>query len=154
VYESEDESRKRVHKISVEGGAPQKLSELTATRPTFSPDGKLVAFVYSEGESVEKFHLKIAVIPAEGGAPLYTFMAGLPRRIQFTPDGKGLAWPINEGGVGNIWVQPLAGGPPKQLTSFASEMVEDFAFSHNGKSMALLRGHVAKDVVLIKETGR
>jgi Tol biopolymer transport system component len=154
VYESEDESRKRVHKISVEGGAPQKLSELTATRPTFSPDGKLVAFVYSEGESVEKFHLKIAVIPAEGGNPLYTFMAGLPRRIQFTPDGKGLAWPINEGGVGNIWVQPLAGGPPKQLTSFASEMVEDFAFSHNGKSMALLRGHVAKDVVLIKETGR
>jgi hypothetical protein len=33
-------------------------------------------------------------------------------------------------------------------------MVEDFAFSHNGKSMALLRGHVAKDVVLIKDTGR
>jgi hypothetical protein len=41
-----------------------------------------------------------------------------------------------------------------KTTSFQSEIIEDFAFSHDGKSMALLRGHVTKDVVLIKDTGR
>jgi Tol biopolymer transport system component len=156
VYQSEDKGRRFIHKIPAEGGVPQRLSELIGHRPTFSPDGKLVAFNYTEGETAEKFRLKVAVIPAEGGALLYTFGTDprLRSRIRFTPDGKGLAWPINEGGVGNIWVQRLAGGSPKQLTSFASEMIKDFAFSHDGRSMALLRGHVTKDVVLIKDTGR
>jgi Tol biopolymer transport system component len=156
VYESSDLEWHQTHKISVDGGTPQKLSELTGYRPTFSPDGKLVAFNYTEGQNAENFHLKIAVISADGGAPLYTFDTGprLRSRIHFTPDGKGLAWPINNGGVGNIWVQPLAGGPLKKFTSFQSEIIEDFAFSHDGKSIALLRGQVTKDVVLIRDTGR
>jgi serine/threonine protein kinase len=156
VYQSGDKGRQLIHKVRAEGGAPQKLSELTGYKPTFSPDGKLVAFNYTEGETAEKFRRKVAVIPAEGGASLYTFDTDprLRSRIQFTPDNKGLAWSINEGGVGNIWVQRLAGGSPKQLTSFASEMIKDFAFSHDGRNIALLRGHVTKDVVLIKDAGR
>ena len=144
-----------IYKIPVDGGTPQKLSELRGYKPTFSPDGKLVAFNYVEGQTAANFHLKIAVIPADGGAALHTFDTDprLRSRIHFTPDGKGLAWPINNGGVGNIWVQPLAGGPPKKFTSFPSEMIEDFAFSRDGKSIALLRGQVTKDVVLIKDTG-
>ncbi|HKW35306.1 MAG TPA: protein kinase [Candidatus Acidoferrum sp.] len=160
AYESLDGGRRSINKIPVEGGAPQILSELTGARPTFSPDGKLVAFNYTEGETVANFHLKIAVIPAEGGVALHTYPSTFttdprPRsRMHFTPDSKGLAWQINQGGVGNIWVQPLAGGPPKQFTSFQSEMIEDFAYSHDGKSIALLRGRVTKDVVLIKDAGR
>ena len=143
-------------------------SELSGYKPTFSPDGKLVAFNSEEGNTAETYHFKITVIPAEGGAALHAFAID-PRlhigasvcgwnfqrcRIHFTPDSKGLAWPINEGGVGNIWVLPLAGGPAKQFTAFPSEMIEDFAYSHDGKSIALLRGRVTKDVVLIKDTGR
>jgi Tol biopolymer transport system component len=60
----------------------------------------------------------------------------------------------HDGGTGNIWVQRLAGGTPKQFTSFQSEMIEDFAFSRDGKSIAVLRGHVTKDVVLIKDANR
>jgi Tol biopolymer transport system component len=156
VYQSGDKGRQLVHKIAAEGGAPQILSELTGYEPTFSPDGKLVAFNSTEGYTAETYHLKIAVIPAEGGAALHTFTTDprLHNRIHFTPDSKGLARPINEGGVGNIWVQRLAGGAPKQFTSFQSEMIEDFAYSRDGKGIALLRGRVTKDVVLIKDTGR
>ena len=145
-----------IQKIPVEGGVPQRLSDLAGRMPTFSPDGKLVAFNYAEGTAPESFHLKIAVISAEGGAALYTFNTDprLRSRIHFTPDGKGLAWPINDGGAGNIWVQPLAGGSPEQLTSFSSEIIQDFAFSPDGKSIAVLRGNVAKDVVLIQDANR
>jgi Tol biopolymer transport system component len=156
VYESRDTGPQRIARISVEGGTPQELSNLNGYRPTFSPDGKLVAFNTVEGETPQAFRLRIVVIPADGGPPLYTFETDprLRSRIHFTPDSKALAWPIFDAGAGNIWVQPLTGGPPKQFTQFSLEAITDFSFSPDGKSLALLRGHTTKDVVLIKDTSR
>ena len=36
--------------------------------------------------------------------------------VQFTADGKAVAYPIAENGVDNIWVQPIDGGPGRQIT--------------------------------------
>ncbi len=159
AYNSEKEGKHEIFKISIQGGAPQKISDLPGSRPRFSPDGKLIAFRYRQG-SGEESQRKIAVVPAAGGAPLYTFAVD-PRvtdsdffRIHFTPGGKGLAYVLYEGGADNLWVQPLSGGPMKQLTFFTSELIDDFAFSPDGKSIALLRGHRTKDVVLIKDENR
>lgn len=145
----------KVFKIAIQGGTPQKVSELVGVHPAFSPDGKLIAFAYFRG-SGEDSHVRIAVIPAAGGAPLYIFEAD-PRfpvfssaRIQFTRDGKGLVHTLYDGGADNLWVQPLPGGPLQQLTFFKSLRIGDFAFSPDGKSIALLRGQDTKDVVLIK----
>ena len=156
AYASNDDGPRQVFKISVEGGAPQKVSALNGYRPTFSPDGKLIAFNYTEGETLQSYRLKIAVIPAHGGTPLYTFETDprLRSRIHFTPDGKGLAWPIFDGSAGNIWIQPLAGDAPKQFTQFSLEGIADFSFSPDGRTLALLRGHITKDVVLIKDMNR
>ena len=156
VYNSHDAGASRVVKISVEGGTPQKLSDLTGYFPTFSPDGKLVAFNSAQGETPETFRLVIVVIPSGGGAPLYTIRTDprLRSRAHFTPDGQALALPLATAGVGNLWVQPLAGGPPKQFTAFQSETIQDFSFSPDGKSLALLRGHIARDAVLIKDSSR
>jgi hypothetical protein len=51
-------------------------------------------------------------------------------------------------GVGNLWTQPLSGGPPKQLTSFTSGLIFSQAWSRDGR-LALSRGSMASDVVLI-----
>ena len=81
-------------------------------------------------------------------------IGGFGNRQQFTPDGKGIASVVEEGGAGNLWVQPLDGGSPKQLTFFTSDRIDDFAFSHDGKQLALLRGRTNRDVVLIRDSGQ
>lgn len=156
VYVSNDAGPQELFKMPVDGGAAQKLSGLDSHYPTFSPDGKLIAFNYAEGETAQTYRIKIGVISSGGGKQIYALDTDprLRSRIHFTPDGRALAWPIISGGAGNIWIQPLTGGPPKQFTQFSTETIQDFAFSPDGKWVAMLRGHVSKDVVLIKDVGR
>jgi hypothetical protein len=115
-----------------------------------SPDGKWVAYF---NESTKKTTLE--VIPFEGGAPVFTFEA-LPRipglaKLHWTPDGKGLAYIANSKGVSNIWVQDLRGGRPTALTHFDTGLLFNFAWSRDGKKLALARGGISGDVVAITD---
>jgi eukaryotic-like serine/threonine-protein kinase len=74
--------------------------------------------------------------------------------VQFTPDGKAVVYPIRENGVDNLWVQPLDGSAGHQITHFASEQIDSFHWSPDGKTLALLRGHSESDVVLLQESKR
>ena len=62
---------------------------------------------------------------------------------------SGVAFIRTSGGVSNIWTQPLDGGEPKQLTDFKDQRIFNFAWSRDGKQLALSRGVVNSDVVLI-----
>jgi eukaryotic-like serine/threonine-protein kinase len=75
-----------------------------------------------------------------------------PGGVQFTPDGKGLAYPVHENGVDNIWIQPMDGSAGRQITNFTSEQIQRFYWSPDGKTLAVLRGHSESDVVLLQET--
>jgi hypothetical protein len=55
------------------------------------------------------------------------------------------------GNIPNIWAQPIDGGPPKQLTNFKSRFIKRYAFSRDGKQIALSRSIVTSDIVLIKD---
>lgn len=52
-------------------------------------------------------------------------------------------------GVSSVWTQPFDGGPPKQITDFEDQRIFNFAWSRDGKQLALSRGTVNSDVVLI-----
>ena len=52
----------------------------------------------------------------------------------------------------NLWSQPLDGGPPKQVTDFKSDEIFSFAWSRDGKQLALARGVETGDVVLITDS--
>jgi len=43
----------------------------------------------------------------------------------------------------------LDGGPSKQLTNFKPDLLFPFAWSRDGRQLALARGSVTKDVILI-----
>ena len=56
------------------------------------------------------------------------------------------------GGVGNLWSLPLDGGSAKQITDFKSDLIYYFAYSRDGKQLALARGNYTRDAVLITES--
>jgi hypothetical protein len=53
--------------------------------------------------------------------------------------------------VSNLWRTPLDGAPPTQITDFKSDSIRYFSYSRDGKHLALSRGNVTRDAVLIIE---
>jgi hypothetical protein len=49
----------------------------------------------------------------------------------------------------NLWNQPIGGGPPRRMTNFDTGEIFNFAWSRDGKRLAVVRGSRSQDVVLI-----
>jgi len=110
-----------------------------------SPDGKSVVF----GASNTRGELGVCDLPACTTVRTVTTLQGGPIS-RWTPDGKGIAF-YDVGRGGNLWVQPLDGSAPKQLTHFAdNRTIGDFAWSRDGKRLAIARFTVTNDIVLFK----
>jgi Tol biopolymer transport system component len=63
-------------------------------------------------------------------------------QLGWTPDGQAFTYVHNtSGNTLNVYMQPLAGGAPVQLTHFDSEpaIVAGYAWSRDGKKFAITR---------------
>jgi hypothetical protein len=69
-------------------------------------------------------------------------------RIRWTPNGRGIVL-IEARGM-NLIVQPVDGTGPYPLTQFTDRTINDFAFSADGKRLAISRSVAAHDIVLFK----
>lgn len=148
-FTSMELGRPMVAKVSIDGGEPQLLTQRNSGRPVVSPDGKLIACVYREEQTKP---LAVALIPSEGGAPVKVFHEmPIPDwyLLRWTPDGRALAYIAAREGVSNIWTQPLAGGSPRKLTDFKEDQIYRFAWSRDGKILALDRGVNLNDIILV-----
>ncbi len=132
--------------ISLDGGEPIQLTEDTGFTPYFSPDGKRISYINSEQ--------RLAIIAAEGGAPLQTFapvkIAELNMGSHWAPDGQVLTYVVMKKNVGNIWLQPVNGEAAHPLTNFKDGEIYNYAFSRDGTRLFLARGHQIRDALLIK----
>jgi len=148
VYVHEDSATQTLWRVPAAGGDAVMLVEKHAANPIYSPDGKLIACSYGNG--------KVAIIPSEGGSPVKVFEMPTPFIIepgfQWTPDGSALTYIDTRAQVSNVWFQPLDGGPPKKVTNFTSEEIFSFAWSRDGKQLALARGVETGEVVLIGDS--
>jgi Tol biopolymer transport system component len=136
-------------KVSVDGGEPEPAAGALTNVISFSPDGKLAAYLLGEEQGRKR---RIAVAPAEGGEPVKVFdlpPGAVPWRMNWSPDGRALTYIVNRVGASNIWSQPLDGGAPRRLTDFKDEGIGGFAWSPDGSRLALSRGTATNDVVLI-----
>ena len=151
VYMSVIKDSPTLWKIPIDGGgAPIRLSDKIAAVPRVSPDGRFIACFYrAQVETYSKF----AVLPFDGGEPVKVFDRSpttfVEAGIRWTPDGRALSFIDNRDGVSNVWLQPLDGSPPKQLTNFTSETIFRFAWSPDGKMIVAERGTETGDIVLI-----
>ncbi len=140
-------------KVPIEGGEPTRILDENAICPTVSPDGKTIAFVWRQGGKPNR----IALVSFDGGEIIKAFDVKLEsnppsdkQNLQWTRDGRGIYFIALNDGVSNIWRQPIDGGQPEQVTNFTTGRIFNFAFSPDGSQLALSRGTLNSDVVLIE----
>jgi Tol biopolymer transport system component len=143
TYGSLDPNNFGVWRMPIDGGSPVRIWDQFGYS-WISPDGKSV--LTRELSAAES---KITIIPATGGQPISTFDPGegYPR---WSADGRSVLLQKTSGGVSNVWRQPLEGGAAKQVTSFQSDRIYEFAESRDGKKWAVSRFSTTSDVVMIK----
>ncbi|MHB8215971.1 MAG: protein kinase domain-containing protein [Candidatus Sulfotelmatobacter sp.] len=141
-------------KVSIDGGQPARVTKDYAEFNAgfdVARDGKTLALGTYDFKA-QRPTLSLASL--DSGQVLRTFEydprhQGQPR---FSPDGKGIVYPVREKGVDNLWLQPLDGGPGHQLTNFGSLKIYSYQWSPDGKSLALVRGDSPSDLVLIQNS--
>jgi len=141
-------------KLSIEGGTSVELARGTRFSPPVSPDGKLIAYETTEGQG-SGAKSKI-VVQRLDDATIMTKIELPPTfswsKLGWTPDGHALTFVHNTtGSTQNVYMLPLAGGDPVQLTHFNSEpaLVPAYAWSRDGKKFAITRARYNDtDVVL------
>ena len=139
-------------KVSIDGGPPVQLTDKSSENAVFSPDGKQIVCMYLP-QPTESY--KLAILPSEGGEPVKTLpFTGPITNLRWTVDGQSLVYGVTKNSVTNLWLQPIDGSPPKQLTNFASEQIFSFDLSRDGKQVAMSRGTNTSDVVLISNFKR
>jgi len=141
-------------RVPIDGGASQQLTDKYTAAAVFSPDGKSMACLYREEQPNSP--LKLAIFPLAGGQPTRVFEVPIfteeVSRVpppRWTADGRALTYIVTSAGVSNIWLQPINGDAPRQLTTFKSDRIFSFGWSHDGKQLLVARGMVASGVVLI-----
>ncbi|MGZ8842247.1 MAG: protein kinase domain-containing protein [Pyrinomonadaceae bacterium] len=149
VFSSWRTGRQTLWKVGIDGGTPVQISDLFVSFAAISPDGKVIA-CNSQDEKPNSPR-KLVLLPFEGETPIKTFdMAPtFSGRPGWTPDGKAVTFYDNRTGTPNLWSQPVDGGPLKQLTDFKPDGLLARAWSRDGKLVALARGTVTSDVILI-----
>src|SRR5205823_5127996 len=134
-------------RVPTTGGTRVQLSNENCWKPGISPDGRWVACLMPD-------RAKFAVLSFETGSP--TKFLDVPPNydddccpLRWTPDSRGITYADKRAGVGNLYVQPVSGGKPYPLTHFVSEEIVWFAWSQDGKQIAIARGTGSSDAVLM-----
>jgi hypothetical protein len=61
---------------------------------------------------------------------------------------------VREKGVDNLWLQPLDGKAHRQLTHFNKDRIFRFVYSPDGAQLAIERGTLESDAVLLHDEGK
>ncbi len=90
AFVSADPDGLHIYQKPVSGGSLERLFDLAAREPVFSPDGKTIAYVEDRGRGSGGGALW--VIPAKGGAPALVADAANASSPIWSPDGRMLAF--------------------------------------------------------------
>jgi serine/threonine protein kinase len=132
--------------MPLDGGEPVQISPLVALRPNISPDGKSI--VFSNIDDQNRGTAITCELP-HCSSPRRFEEIKMGSIVRWTPDGRGLAY-TKVLPQPNIWIQPFDGALHQVTHSTDSRPIVDFAFSPDGAHLAVMRGEIATDIVLLK----
>jgi serine/threonine protein kinase/Tol biopolymer transport system component len=142
-------------------GWPAKLPR-SGQYPQPSPDGRWVAVP----EPVPNAAGPVALVPLSRGEATRHYPAIMTSRFAWTADGRGiLYWRHERSGPGafspgmgtvntaltTIWLQPAAGGEPRNLGGFSGPQAMAMSLSPDGKRIAVHRTIFTVDTLLITD---
>lgn len=120
--------------------------------PTFSPDGRRIAFVSTRGGTLGE--IWVAGVDGRGlvnltPSPVGTAIAN--RTPAWSPQGDRIAFSSNRQGYFTIWVVPAAGGPVTQVTNSAASDLWP-TWSPDGSKLCFVRQFADGSVDLVIRT--
>ncbi len=118
--------------------------------PTFSPDGRTVAFARTRTESMADLY----TVSVDGGAPRRLtaddhYLAG----FDWTPDGQALTMSSNRSGRFKLWNVPAAGGEPAWLPEMDTYDPGNPTYSRDGLHLAYVEWFFDYNIWRLDRTG-
>jgi eukaryotic-like serine/threonine-protein kinase len=152
IYERTGEGAlTNLHKIPLAGGQAAPLTARLSLRPSVSPDGKWVACWYKEAGPAAPW--QIALFTLDGGQPVKVF--DVPQNeadgnspIRWTGDSRGVVYTDYRDQITNLRLQPIEGGPARQITDSRREIFYSFDLARDGR-LLLANGLSTSDIVLL-----
>jgi Tol biopolymer transport system component len=92
AHTSVENKEQHIYLTPVDGGPSKRLVEMQARGPSFSPDGKMIAFVQDRGLGREEGDLGLWTVPVSGGTPRLLAEAGKASSPVWSPDGSMIAF--------------------------------------------------------------
>ncbi|MFZ0582043.1 MAG: protein kinase [Candidatus Acidiferrales bacterium] len=162
IYYADNTKSYEIYREPIEGGTPEliKASRMkngfVGSAGDISPDGKLLAAIVTQIDPVTEADLHaLALIDVaantESSIRIFPSQPTITFPVSFTPDGKNVAYRVIDKGTDNVWMQPVDGSKGHQVTEFTTDHVRYFSWSPDGKTLAVVRGHLISDVVLLRE---
>ena len=152
VYYLDFADGSHVKRVPIEGGSPETVVNAPVGIFALSPDASKVLWL-----DVREFDHKL-ILRADSTDKHTTEYLDIDQHasfpIQFSPDGKSVVYTVREHGVDNLWEQDLSGANRRQLTHFDKERIQRFAFSPDGTKLAIQRGHLEQDAVLLRDSSK
>ena len=132
-----------IRKLSLDDGSVTSLWDAQQSfNPAISPNGRLLSFFTSDQADSKKWSLVVLDVRTASAVARFE----LPETtdpfgtLRWTRTGDGLTYISSAGGAANVWLQPMNGGQPRQVTDFGSESeLYSFAWSPDGKKIACVR---------------
>ena len=155
IYSLGSDRGERLMRIQAIGGSPKELLQKRFVVGRYSPDGRRIGIVFMEGEAGNE-RGKLSITDSDAQViRTFDLPGSLPDNgwqwvVRWTPDGQALTFPVAQGDVINLWIQPVSGGKPRQITHFPDSVIA-YAWSPDGKRLALTRSTVSSDVVLFSD---
>jgi Tol biopolymer transport system component len=150
-----------IRKVALPGGQPEILVS-GDLRPDnqfdITADGKqLLVDIGGSATDAKAGNMQFAFLSlANGQISKRIPVDNDPEHVALTPDGKAIGYLKREHGVENIWLQPIAGGSPGRLTDFhlsksTAQKIVSFAWSPDGRYLAMTRSFAKGDVVILQD---
>jgi len=151
-----------IYTVSVDGGAAKRLTGERTWLPSFSPDGKNIAYVKAYGSKGSKSGSDLWIIPSDGGKSVQVTDLGEDIWDSvWSPDGRMIALlrrPLPNEGINEIWIIPISRdrksqGAPKKINLHLTSSTRLAGWTPDNRIGLLLQNPIHQAIYTVPSSG-